>query len=181
MNGTHLSMRRVDLIGGHAHHKRKTVKATGPEQCVEQLLRCVGDKQRLLFVIRKDHYVFGAFLSAGLEPPDHPTWSNLNEYRCDVWHLCGGRGGWGGGSKEEAIRHANTHNKVFAPAALQAAGIDAPHVYELTFIPVYIDCNEKTCLTETPEFKYFPPDSLHCPFIRDFFDFVGGDVYVKTS
>ncbi|CEM34081.1 unnamed protein product [Vitrella brassicaformis CCMP3155] len=35
----------------------------------DDLLRCVGDKLRLVFIIRKGRYVFGAFISGGLHEP----------------------------------------------------------------------------------------------------------------
>ncbi|CEL98330.1 unnamed protein product [Vitrella brassicaformis CCMP3155] len=47
------------------------------------LLRCVGDAQQLVFVIRKDKYVFGAFISANILVPDHPR--GMNRYLCDGW------------------------------------------------------------------------------------------------
>ncbi|CEL94339.1 unnamed protein product [Vitrella brassicaformis CCMP3155] len=49
------------------------------------LLRCVGDKTGLAFIIRKNQYVFGAFISAGLELPDGPT--DINWYECDLWYF----------------------------------------------------------------------------------------------
>ncbi|CEM34082.1 unnamed protein product [Vitrella brassicaformis CCMP3155] len=47
------------------------------------LLDRVGDKLLLVFIIRKGRYVFGAFISGGLELPENPT--DCNEYDCDVW------------------------------------------------------------------------------------------------
>ncbi|CEM03381.1 unnamed protein product [Vitrella brassicaformis CCMP3155] len=51
----------------------------------DDLLRCVGDKRRLVFVIRKDEYVLGAFISEGLQLPDDRTDSHY--YGCDVWYF----------------------------------------------------------------------------------------------
>ncbi|CEM33970.1 unnamed protein product [Vitrella brassicaformis CCMP3155] len=49
------------------------------------LLRCVGDKTGLVFIIRKDMYVFGAFISDGIWEPDDPT--DWHYYPCDVWQF----------------------------------------------------------------------------------------------
>ncbi|CEM31378.1 unnamed protein product [Vitrella brassicaformis CCMP3155] len=53
------------------------------------LLRCAGDLSGLVFVMRLEDAVFGAYVSGGLQLPDDPT--AVNEYPCDVWHfsLCG--------------------------------------------------------------------------------------------
>ncbi|CEL94319.1 unnamed protein product [Vitrella brassicaformis CCMP3155] len=48
-------------------------------------LRCAGDTKNLVFVIRKDKYVFSAFISDGIWPPDDPT--GYNDYWCDVWYF----------------------------------------------------------------------------------------------
>mmetsp|Transcript_15353 Transcript_15353/g.36489 ORF Transcript_15353/g.36489 Transcript_15353/m.36489 type:complete len:206 (+) Transcript_15353:77-694(+) len=49
----------------------------------EDLLRCVGDKTGLVFIIRTGRYVFGAYISAGLQLPDDPT--SYRTYDSDVW------------------------------------------------------------------------------------------------
>mmetsp|Transcript_16459 Transcript_16459/g.46836 ORF Transcript_16459/g.46836 Transcript_16459/m.46836 type:complete len:154 (-) Transcript_16459:436-897(-) len=49
------------------------------------LLRCVGDTKDLVFVVSKGEYVFGAFVSGGLQLPDDPT--GVNEYDCDGWQF----------------------------------------------------------------------------------------------
>ncbi|CEM03385.1 unnamed protein product [Vitrella brassicaformis CCMP3155] len=49
----------------------------------DDLLRCVGDEWDLVFVICKDEYVFGVFISDGLQEPDDPT--ARRKYECDVW------------------------------------------------------------------------------------------------
>ncbi|CEL98344.1 unnamed protein product [Vitrella brassicaformis CCMP3155] len=49
------------------------------------LLRCVGDASGLVFIIRKDKYVFGAFISAGIRLPDDRK--GKKKYRCDMWHF----------------------------------------------------------------------------------------------
>ncbi|CEL94359.1 unnamed protein product [Vitrella brassicaformis CCMP3155] len=72
------------LIGGQV--KLKSLYRTSLHgSTYDNLLRCVGDKTGLVFVVRKGEYVFGAFISAGLELPDDPTGSN--RYDCDVWHF----------------------------------------------------------------------------------------------
>ncbi|CEL95756.1 unnamed protein product [Vitrella brassicaformis CCMP3155] len=50
-----------------------------------ELIRCVGDATRLVFVIRKGAFVFGAYTSGGLHLPDDPA--AVNSYNCDVWHF----------------------------------------------------------------------------------------------
>jgi len=49
------------------------------------LLRCVGDTKGLVFLIRKDRYVFGVSMSAGIRLPDHPGGNNT--YICNGWHF----------------------------------------------------------------------------------------------
>ncbi|CEL94353.1 unnamed protein product [Vitrella brassicaformis CCMP3155] len=49
----------------------------------DDLLDSVGDAEPLVFVIRKDKYVFGAFINCGLMLPDTPT--GMHEYDCDLW------------------------------------------------------------------------------------------------
>ena len=49
----------------------------------DDLLDSVGDAKPLVFVIRKDKYVFGAFINCSLELPDDPT--SVNDYECDLW------------------------------------------------------------------------------------------------
>ncbi|CEL98333.1 unnamed protein product [Vitrella brassicaformis CCMP3155] len=51
------------------------------------LLRCVGDTKNLVFLIRKDKYVFGAFISANIQVPDDPTGYKKKYYWCDVWYF----------------------------------------------------------------------------------------------
>jgi len=48
----------------------------------DDLLDSVGDAEPLVFVIRKDKYVFGVHINCGLELPDDPT--DYNDYECDV-------------------------------------------------------------------------------------------------
>ncbi|CEL99668.1 unnamed protein product [Vitrella brassicaformis CCMP3155] len=47
------------------------------------LLDNVGDAKPLVFVVKKDQYVFGAFINCGLELPDKPT--SRHDYECGVW------------------------------------------------------------------------------------------------
>mmetsp|Transcript_15354 Transcript_15354/g.36494 ORF Transcript_15354/g.36494 Transcript_15354/m.36494 type:complete len:242 (+) Transcript_15354:187-912(+) len=49
------------------------------------LLDNVGDAKPLVFVVRKDKYVFGVYVSAGIQLPDDPT--DVNSYRSDVWYF----------------------------------------------------------------------------------------------
>ncbi|CEL98338.1 unnamed protein product [Vitrella brassicaformis CCMP3155] len=49
------------------------------------LLQCVGDASGLAFIIRKDKYVFGSWISAGIRLPDDPR--GRNEYDCDGWQF----------------------------------------------------------------------------------------------
>ncbi|CEM13914.1 unnamed protein product [Vitrella brassicaformis CCMP3155] len=51
----------------------------------EDLLRCVGDAGPLLFVIRKDDYVFGGYMGDGLKLPEDPR--GFDTYSCDLWHF----------------------------------------------------------------------------------------------
>ncbi|CEL94354.1 unnamed protein product [Vitrella brassicaformis CCMP3155] len=51
----------------------------------DDLLDSVGDAEPLVFVIRKDKYVFGAFINCGLKLPDDPT--GRHWYDCDLWHF----------------------------------------------------------------------------------------------
>ncbi|CEM36858.1 unnamed protein product [Vitrella brassicaformis CCMP3155] len=50
------------------------------------LLRCVGNTKGLVFLIRKDKYVFGVYTSAGIQLPDDPR-SFSSAYMCDVWRF----------------------------------------------------------------------------------------------
>ena len=49
------------------------------------LLDNVGDAKPLVFVVRKDQYVFGVYISAGIQEPDDPT--DWNKYGSDVWYF----------------------------------------------------------------------------------------------
>ncbi|CEM20306.1 unnamed protein product [Vitrella brassicaformis CCMP3155] len=79
----------LGLLGDHTMKLQSVYRASRDGTTYADLLRCVGDKQRLAFVIRKDNYVFGAFISAGLKLPDDPTdWHEYDcDYDCDVWHF----------------------------------------------------------------------------------------------
>ncbi|CEM21154.1 unnamed protein product [Vitrella brassicaformis CCMP3155] len=59
------------LIGGQV--KLKSIYRTSLHGSAHRnVLRCVGDKRGLAFVIRKNQYVFGAFISDGLQEPTRP-------------------------------------------------------------------------------------------------------------
>jgi len=75
----------VGLLGDHTMKLRSLYRASRDGTTYGDMLRCVGDKTRLVFVIRKDEYVFGAFVSGGLKLPDDPT--DWNAYDCDLWHF----------------------------------------------------------------------------------------------
>ncbi|CEM27972.1 unnamed protein product [Vitrella brassicaformis CCMP3155] len=49
------------------------------------LLRCVDDAKGLVFVIRKDEYVFGACMADGIKLPETPT--GKKKYETIVWHF----------------------------------------------------------------------------------------------
>ncbi|CEM33992.1 unnamed protein product [Vitrella brassicaformis CCMP3155] len=51
----------------------------------EDLLRCVGDKTGLVIIIRKGKYVFGVYISAGLQEPDDPT--DTRRCECDILYI----------------------------------------------------------------------------------------------
>jgi len=75
----------LGLLGDHSMKLQSIYRASRDGTTYDDLLRCVCDKTGLAFIIRKGEYVFGAFISAGLELPDDPTGSN--RYDCDVWHF----------------------------------------------------------------------------------------------
>ncbi|CEM31382.1 unnamed protein product [Vitrella brassicaformis CCMP3155] len=50
------------------------------------LLRCVGSTKGLVFVVRKNQYVFGAYISEGIKLPDAPML--YNRYECGGWQFC---------------------------------------------------------------------------------------------
>ncbi|CEM02728.1 unnamed protein product [Vitrella brassicaformis CCMP3155] len=51
----------------------------------EDLLRCVRDAGPLVFVIRKDDYVFGGYMGDGLKLPEDPR--GFDSYSSDLWHF----------------------------------------------------------------------------------------------
>ncbi|CEM02010.1 unnamed protein product [Vitrella brassicaformis CCMP3155] len=71
-------------LGGHTS-LTLIYRASHDGTTYDDLLRCVGDKTGLVFVVRKDRYVFGAFISAGIQLPDDPT--SCHEDGCHVWHF----------------------------------------------------------------------------------------------
>jgi len=58
-------------------------RSSGDGTTYSDLLRCVGDKTGLVIIVRKDMYVFGVYISAGLQLPDDPT--DYRRYSCGVW------------------------------------------------------------------------------------------------
>ncbi|CEM20256.1 unnamed protein product [Vitrella brassicaformis CCMP3155] len=76
----------LDLMGNDNGTKLNSVYRTSVHGTTyDDLLDSVGDAEPLVFVIRKDQYVFGAFINCGLELPDDPT--DYNGYDCDLWHF----------------------------------------------------------------------------------------------
>ncbi|CEL99683.1 unnamed protein product [Vitrella brassicaformis CCMP3155] len=54
------------------------------------LLDNVGGAKPLVFVVKKDKYVFGAYVSDGIQLPDDPTGESYEECElpgCDVWYF----------------------------------------------------------------------------------------------
>ncbi|CEM27169.1 unnamed protein product [Vitrella brassicaformis CCMP3155] len=72
-------------MGGNKKSLRSLYRASHDGPSHAKLLRCVGDANGLVFVVKKGERLFGAFISAGIQLPDDPT--GENEYRCDVWHF----------------------------------------------------------------------------------------------
>ncbi|CEM24677.1 unnamed protein product [Vitrella brassicaformis CCMP3155] len=60
-------------------------RATRDGPSYGKFLGCVGDESELVFVVKKNAYVFGAYVSGRIKPPDDPTGENI--YDCDVWHF----------------------------------------------------------------------------------------------
>ncbi|CEM34054.1 unnamed protein product [Vitrella brassicaformis CCMP3155] len=58
-------------------------RSSGDGTTYSDLLRCVGDKTGLVIIVRRGRYVFGVYISAGLQPPDDPT--SYRRCNCDVW------------------------------------------------------------------------------------------------
>ncbi|CEM19536.1 unnamed protein product [Vitrella brassicaformis CCMP3155] len=74
----------VGLLGGNDTTPLTSLYRTSVHgTAYGDLLDNVGDAKPLVFVIKKDQYVFGAFISAGIKEPDDPTGSNF--YDSDVW------------------------------------------------------------------------------------------------
>jgi len=72
----------LKLMGDYTMKLRSLYRTSLHGTAYGDLLDRVGDKTRLVFIIRKDEYVFGASISAGLRLPDDPT--DTNHYKCDV-------------------------------------------------------------------------------------------------
>jgi len=64
---------------------RSLYRSTRDGPSYDDLLRCVGNTEELVFVIRANQYLFGAWISAGITLPDEPT--AVNTYECDVSHF----------------------------------------------------------------------------------------------
>ncbi|CEL98340.1 unnamed protein product [Vitrella brassicaformis CCMP3155] len=66
-------------------HEMFITKSTRDGPSYGDFLRCVGDASGLVFVVIKDKYVFGAFISTSIQLPD--DLAGDNRYECDVWHF----------------------------------------------------------------------------------------------
>ncbi|CEM13930.1 unnamed protein product [Vitrella brassicaformis CCMP3155] len=75
----------VGLMGDHGVKLQSIYRASVHGTTYGDMLRCVGDKRGLVFVVPKGKFKYGAFISAGLELPDDPT--DWNAYDCDLWHF----------------------------------------------------------------------------------------------
>ncbi|CEM25449.1 unnamed protein product [Vitrella brassicaformis CCMP3155] len=62
----------LELLGDHSIKLQSVYRIWRDGTTVVDLLCCVSDTQRLLFVICKDHYVFGASISASVEVWSRP-------------------------------------------------------------------------------------------------------------
>jgi len=96
-NGTSLSASEYEgllgLLGGNGATRLISLYRTSVHGTTYgDLLDNVGDTKPLVFVVRKDKYVFGAFISEGIQLPDDPTSSHV--YDSDVgshWPALTGR------------------------------------------------------------------------------------------
>ncbi|CEM02013.1 unnamed protein product [Vitrella brassicaformis CCMP3155] len=83
--GTSLSVAEyeglLDLMGNDRTELTSVYRSSVHGTIYDDLLDSVGDAEPLVFVIRKDKYVFGAFSNCGLELPDDPT--GVHHYDCD--------------------------------------------------------------------------------------------------
>ncbi|CEL94332.1 unnamed protein product [Vitrella brassicaformis CCMP3155] len=76
----------LGLLGGNETTPLTSLYRTSVDGTTyDDLLDSVGVAEPLVFVIRKDKYVFGAFINCGLELPDNPT--GWHEYSCDLWYF----------------------------------------------------------------------------------------------
>ncbi|CEM34015.1 unnamed protein product [Vitrella brassicaformis CCMP3155] len=88
--GTSLSASEYEallgLLGGNDTTRLTSLYRTSVHGTTyDDLLDRVGDAKPLVFVIRKDKYVFGAFISDSLRLPDDPTaW---HYYDCHKWYF----------------------------------------------------------------------------------------------
>ncbi|CEL98351.1 unnamed protein product [Vitrella brassicaformis CCMP3155] len=72
------------FVGRTAVDRLKLIyRATRDGPSFDDFLRCVGDTKGLVFVIRKDKYVFGVYMSAGIQLPHDPK--GYNDYSCYVY------------------------------------------------------------------------------------------------
>ncbi|CEM34006.1 unnamed protein product [Vitrella brassicaformis CCMP3155] len=86
-NGTSLSASEykslLGLLGNDTTELTSLYRMSVHGSSYGDLLDRVGDAKPLVFVVKKDKYVFGVYISAGIQPPDDPTSSNV--YGSDVW------------------------------------------------------------------------------------------------
>ncbi|CEL94340.1 unnamed protein product [Vitrella brassicaformis CCMP3155] len=74
----------VDLMGNHNGTELNSLYRTSVDGTTyDDLLDSVGDAEPLVFVIRKDKYVFSVHINCGLELPDEPT--DWHKYECVLW------------------------------------------------------------------------------------------------
>ncbi|CEM36482.1 unnamed protein product [Vitrella brassicaformis CCMP3155] len=73
----------VYLLGGDTTRLTSLYRMSVDGTTYGDLLDNVGDAKPLILVIKKDQYVFGVYVSAGIQEPDDPT--SDHEYRSDIW------------------------------------------------------------------------------------------------
>ncbi|CEM34028.1 unnamed protein product [Vitrella brassicaformis CCMP3155] len=99
------SLYRTSVHGTNYSDLHDRVFATVFASRRNHLLDGVGDAGPLVVVIKKDQYVFGAFISGGIQSPDHTAgggfykcdgtaifhydmiYDGFRTYECDVWHF----------------------------------------------------------------------------------------------
>ncbi|CEM34008.1 unnamed protein product [Vitrella brassicaformis CCMP3155] len=135
-NGTSLSASEYEgllgLLGGNGATRLISLYRTSVHGTTYgDLLDNVGDTKPLVFVVRKDKYVFGAFISEGIQLPDDPTSSHVYDSDYvrepgrvgtideDLW--IGGQG-WSGGALSLGIPTDIRICSQFTPSKYVPAG-----------------------------------------------------------